>query len=309
MKMIFFGTGLFGSYVLNYLCDAGLLPDIVVTQPDRPKGRGLNVSESAVSTVCVSRALKMYKPEKLDDTACKVLTEINPDIIVLADYGKILNEKILAISNTAIGVHPSLLPAYRGAAPVQRALYSGCVKTGVTIFKIVKEVDAGAICAVSEVVIDDNDTAESLMKKLAVKGAALVVSVVDKLKNGQLTSIEQDHANATYADKFVKSDALIDWSEPARTIVNKVRALNIWPIAETSFNGKRIQIVAAEFVPVDNANVAGVVVAVDKTGIYVSAGIGGHVKILTLKPEGKRQIDAWQFICGYRVKAGDVFGG
>jgi methionyl-tRNA formyltransferase len=294
--------------VLEALYAQGLLPSLVVTQPDKPRGRGLTVLPTEVSQFSTKRNLAIIKPSSLkEETVLKKLQAPKADFFVVADYGKILPSSILTLPKLfSVCVHPSLLPLYRGAAPIDRTLMDGREITGVTIFKINERVDAGDILTQKEVKIAQDDDIFSLMPKLAQTGATVLIEELEKVLRREHTFTIQDESKATYAPKLTKEDGLIDWSRSAFQLHNLIRATLGWPSAYTYYKGKMVKVLEAEVLDESCDSKPATVVKVDKDGIYVACG-QGLLKILKVKPEGKNAITANSFVCGYRLAAKDVF--
>ncbi|MDD4183773.1 MAG: methionyl-tRNA formyltransferase, partial [Candidatus Omnitrophica bacterium] len=235
------------------------------------------------------------------------LLSLSPDLFIIADYGKILPVSLLTIPKIAsIGVHPSLLPAYRGPAPINWAILHGDKETGVTIFKMDEGLDTGDIILQKTIAISDNDNAGGLHDKLAYEGAKLLIESLNMIKKGNYKTISQDEAFSSFASKLQKEDGRIKWQEAATDIRNKIRAMSGWPSAYTFYKGKIIKITEAEVSPATGAAEASTIETIKKDGIYVSTG-NGILKIKRLKPEGKREMDAYSFVLGHGLKIGDKF--
>jgi methionyl-tRNA formyltransferase len=278
----------------------------VVTQPDKPKGRGLKLKPSPVKELAEKMNLKVLTPQKLDEEFKKVLMGLNPEVIVVAAYGKILPNWLLNLPpKDCLNVHPSLLPRFRGAAPIQRAIIQGERVTGVSIIKLSEEMDAGDIYASVEVVIEEDDDYASLEKKLAAAGSDLLLEVLRKLEKGEIEPVPQDHSKATYAPKIEKEEMVIVWKENAEKIRNLVRALSPKPCAKTFFKGKEIKILKTSLEDIQGEP-GEVILAHPKRGLIISAG-KGSLKIERLKPEGKGEMSGEEFVRGYRIKEGEFF--
>ena len=308
IKYVYFGSSHFSCTVLETLYAQGLSPSLVVTQPDKPRGRGLTVLPTEVSEFSTKRNISMIKPDSLEnEEVLNKLRNEQADFFVVADYGKILPNEILSIPKVfAVCVHPSLLPFYRGAAPIDRTLMDGKEITGVTIFKINERVDAGDILMQKEVKIAASDDIFSLMPKLAQAGAKMLIQELQKVLRNEHSFNIQDESRATYAPKLRKEDGLINWDLSALQIRNIVRATLGWPSAYTYYKGKMVKILEVKAIDEGIDSKPATVVKVDKEGIYVACG-QGLLKISKVKPEGKNAIDANAFVCGYRLKVGDVF--
>ncbi|SMP11333.1 methionyl-tRNA formyltransferase [Desulfurobacterium pacificum] len=305
-KMVFMGTPDFAVPSLKALIDKGFNVSLVVTQPDKPAGRGKKLTPPPVKVVAEKNGIPVVQPEKIknNEEFKKLLEDISPDLIVVVAYGKILPSWLLNLPRYGcINLHASLLPEYRGASPIQSALLDGKEKTGVTVMKISEELDAGDILSQRVVPIEKNDNAETLHDKLAKVGAELLVETIPLYIKGEIKPTAQEHSKATYCTRITKEMGKIDWNEPAEKIFNKVRAFTPWPSAYTTFNGKRLKIIQAEPVDCSFSASPGTVVKADKE-LIVSTG-KGCLKILRLKPEGRKEISAEEFLRGYPIKTGD----
>lgn len=310
MRVVFWGTPEFAVESLKALINSKHNVVAVITQPDRPKGRGQKLQPTPVKEEALKHAIDVFQPENLknDREIRKILENLNPDISVVVAYGKIIPEDIINIPKyKTINVHASLLPEYRGAAPIHRAIMDGKERTGVCIMQIVKELDAGDVYDCKTVYITDSDDIVSLHNKLAKEGADLLLKVLDDIEKGNATKVAQDHSKATYAKPISKEEGKIDWNKSAREIFNKIRALKLWPKAYTEFRGKQIKILDSEIVECDLDVKPGTIVKADnKTGILVkTADVCLLIKILQF-PDGKPILSA-DAVKGYRIKAGEVF--
>ena len=301
------GTPDFAVPSLKKLIEKGYDVKLVVTQPDKPAGRGKKVTPPPVKVVAEKAGIPVYQPEKVKENSelKKKLLEIEPDLIVVAAYGKILPEWLLNLpKHGTINVHASLLPKYRGASPIQWALLNGEEETGVTIMKVIPELDAGDIISQKRVKIEKEDNAKTLHDKLSEVGAELLVETIPLYISGKLKPVPQREEEATYCPQIRKEMGKIDWSESAEKIFNKIRAFTPWPSAYTTFRGKRVKILKAE--PVEGSGRPGEVI---KTGRELTVATGkGALRIERLRPEGRKEISGEEFVRGYRVKEGDLFG-
>ena len=306
LKVVFMGTPDFAVPSLKALKEAGYEVPLVITQPDRPAGRGKKLTPPPVKVVAEELDIPVYQPEKVKGNSelLETLRKINPDLIVVAAYGKILPDEILNLPKFGcINVHASLLPEYRGASPIQSALLDGKEETGVTIMKISPELDAGDIISQRKVKIEKSDNAQTLHDKLAKVGAELLVETIPDYVSGKITPVPQDHSKATYCKPIKKEMGRIDWTLPAERIFNMVRAFTPWPSAYAEFKGKRVKITEAE--PVNLQGNPGEVVKADRE-LVVATGEGA-LRIKKIRPEGRKEITGEEFIRGYRVKVGDRF--
>jgi len=306
LKVVFMGTPDFAVPSLKALHEAGYEIPLVITQPDKPAGRGKKITPPPVKVLAESLEIPVYQPKRVkgNEELIEKLKEISPDLIVVAAYGKILPDEILNLPKfRCINVHASLLPEYRGASPIQSALLDGKEKTGVTIMLISPELDAGDIISQREVPIEKSDNAQILHDKLAKVGAELLVETIPLYVSGELKPVPQNNSKATYCKPITKEMGRIDWNLPAEKIFNMVRAFTPWPSAYTTFRGKRVKITKAE--PIDGTGEPGKIIKADRE-LVVATGKGA-LKIEKLKPEGKKEISGEEFIRGYRIQTGDFF--
>ncbi|MDP1808030.1 MAG: methionyl-tRNA formyltransferase [Actinomycetota bacterium] len=305
MIIIFFGTP---QFALPTLAALHLNHELkaVVTQPDKPKGRRLSIRPSATKEWAVQHSIPILEPESLRDPAFfNYLFELKPDVIVVAAYGKILHPDLLELPKFGcLNIHASLLPRYRGAAPIQRAIMDDMDVTGVTIMRMAAGMDTGDILDQAEVAIAPVDDAASLTAKLAAAGARLILETLNEIESGSLRPIKQNEALATYAPPLAKAESDIIWSWPAPRIVNLIRALSPAPGAYTGWRQKRLKIWKARSVPHETPQ--GEFGVHDKT-LLVGAGWGA-IEVLELQPEGKKVMGAAEFIHGYRPQSGEKVG-
>ena len=313
LRVVFFGTPEFAVPTLEALLRSRHQVVGVVTQPDRPRGRGQKTSASPVKAVAVNAGLPVLQPERLKEpTFLDDLTALDADLGVVAAYGKILTDAVLAIPRRGlINVHASLLPRYRGAAPVHRAIIAGERETGVTIMRVVKALDAGAMMTTVHRTIGPDDTSDEVERDLGRLGAALLVETTDALAAGSAVETPQDDAAATYAHRLTKDDGVIDWSRTAEQVHNLIRGLHPWPHAFT-FHGRDRLILRRSAVamapPHEVSAVApGTIVEAHGDRLVVAAG-SGQLQVLQIQAEGKRPMAARDFLAGHRLSAGDKFG-
>jgi methionyl-tRNA formyltransferase len=310
MVVVFFGTPEFGVPTLQHLLHSRHTVAGVVTQPDRPRGRGHKVSFAPVKALALEHGVQVIQPERLKPPdVADAIRAWHPDIGVVAAYGRIIPEHLLTIPRLGmINVHASLLPRYRGAAPVHRAVINGDAETGVTIMRVVKELDAGAMFATVVRPIGPDETSEVVEDALSEMGAALLLRVVEDIEAGKARELPQDESQATYAPRLTKEEGLVDWSQSAAQIHNRVRGLYPWPHAYTYLRGHRLILrrtrVPGRAAPDDAA--AGAIIAVDHQAVHVATGAGEEVEILEVQPEGRRPMSAREFAAGHRIVSGDV---
>jgi len=305
-KVVFMGTPDFAVPSLEKLIEAGFKVPLVITQPDKPAGRGKKLKAPPVKLKAQEHGIPVCQPEKLKDNRQlqELLKEIEPDLVVVAAYGKILPDWLLKLPKRGtVNVHASLLPKYRGASPIQAALLNGEKETGVTLMEVVPELDAGPIIAQRKVKIEPTDNAQTLHDKLSRLGAQLLVETLPDYLNGRVTPAPQNEEEATYCPKITKEMGRIDWNLKAEEIFNRVRAFTPWPSAYCFYRGKRIKLTEVEPVEFEGSAAPGTVVSV-KGGLTVAAGEGA-VKVLRLKPEGRKEISGEEFVRGYRVEKGE----
>jgi methionyl-tRNA formyltransferase len=308
-RVAFFGTPRFAVPTLQTLLDSRHTVCGVVTQPDRPRGRGHQVSDSPVKALAVERGLPLLQPTRLKDPAfAAALRDWRPDIGVVAAYGKILPDDILALPPRGmINVHASLLPKYRGAAPIQRAIIDGAAVTGVTIMRIETLLDAGAMLATVTRPIGPDDTSDVVERDLARLGADLLLDVLEQIAAGTAQEERQDFMLATFAPRLTKEEGVLDWSLPAVYIHNRVRGLHPWPHASTQLDGARIILLKTRVEPGTTDAAPGTIVDVSADAIHVATGHGERIAIEQLQPEGRRPMSAREFAAGRRLKPGIRF--
>ena len=301
------GTPDFAVPSLKALKEAGYEIPLVITQPDKPAGRGRRLKPPPVKVEAERLGLKVYQPERIkeNEELKKILEEISPDLIVVAAYGKILPDWLLNLPKYGvINVHASLLPKYRGASPIQAALLNGERRTGITIMKVIPELDAGDILSQREVEIREEDDAQTLHDRLARVGAELLTETIPKLIKGEIEPKPQNHDEATYCPKITKKMGRINWERSSEEIFNMVRAFTPWPGAFTYYSGRMMKLTKVR--PAEGEGEPGEVIEAGRR-LVVATGKGA-LEILRIKPEGRKEISGDEFIRGYRVKAGDRFG-
>ena len=310
---MFFGTAPFACPSLVSLCRCPEVDLIaVVTQPDRPRGRSLKTSPPAVKELATRHELPVLQPERVrDQVFLEDLRDHGPDLIVVAAYGQILPQALLDLpTHGCLNVHSSLLPKFRGAAPIQWALLTDCVTTGVTIMKMDAGMDTGAIVAQESTAIHADDNAETLHDRLSLMGGDLLVRTVPEFVAGKIVPRKQAESEVSLARKLTKEDGDLNWTESARALWNRVRALNPWPGAYTwiSLQGtrQRLKVLRAEPLPSETAQ-SGQVIRADQQELWVACG-GGALRLLRVQREGGKPIDAGDFIRGSSIAVGDCLG-
>lgn len=311
LRIVFFGTPQFAVPTLQTLLASRHQVCGVVTQPDRPRGRGQQVSDSPVKALAVQHGLPLLQPERLKDPAvAAALREWRPDLGVVAAYGRLLPEEILVLPRLGmINVHASLLPKYRGAAPVQRAVIDGERETGVTIMRIEKMLDAGAMLAKAVLPIGPDATSDVVERDLARMGAGLLLEVVEQMAAGTEQQELQDFMMCSYAPRLTKDEGLIDWSLPASYIHNRVRGLYPWPHAYTYLDGERLILLKTRIDSEPADAPPGTIVDTSREAIHVATGHGERIAIEQLQPEGRRPMATREFLAGHRVQPGARFTG
>lgn len=303
MKLAFAGTPAFAATTLAALLDAGHELPLVLTQPDRPAGRGLKPHPSAVKQLAQSRGLALAQPAKLDEAALAAVREVRPEALVVAAYGLIVPAALLRLPpRGCVNVHASLLPRWRGAAPIQRALLAGDAETGITIMQMDEDLDTGAILLQQATPIASDDTAGSLHDRLAALGAQLVVRALAESPPPR----PQENGHATYAKRISKEEAEIEWSREAREIERQVRAFDPTPGAGTQVAGTRLKIWRARVEPGVSGE-PGVVLAAGPSGVVVACGREA-LRLTEMQRAGGRRLGAGEFLAGFSLRAGARLG-
>jgi len=308
MNLGFCGTPSFAVPALEKLVEAGHTVALVVTQPDRPRGRGMELTPSPVKLRALELGLEVTQPDKIrnNDSLRNRLTVIHPDAIIVVGYGRIIPQWMLELPRLGnINLHASLLPKYRGAAPIQWAIANGETTTGVTTMRIDEGLDTGDILLQRKVGISPEDTAETLAPRLAGIGADLIVETLRHLDCGTLQPRPQDQATATLAPILKKEDGRIDWRRPAPEILNRLRGFQPWPGAFTSFHGKNFHIWSAA--PVERQLAPGEL-ATDGNSLLVGCGSTTALVLIEVQPEGKKRMPVRDFVHGYRPRSGERLG-
>jgi methionyl-tRNA formyltransferase len=311
LRVAFFGTPGFAVPSLERLLASSHTIAGVVTQPDRPRGRGQRVTPSPIKALAASAGLPVLQPARLSPEAFEAeFRALDADLGVVAAYGKILPDWLLGAPRLGlINVHASLLPRYRGASPIHHAVMAGDPVTGATIMRIVKELDSGPILAQAEVPIGPDDTAVDIERLVAGRGAELLLEIVDRLAAGAVPETAQDDALATYAPKLTKADGVIDWSRSADQIHNQIRGLTPWPHAYAFLDDVRYILHGSHVgaLPPEGAPPGTIVAASGHEGLLVACGDGSVLDVLTLQLEGKRVMSAREFLATQMLRAGSRF--
>ncbi len=307
MKIMFMGTPDFAAVTLKTFCERGYNVAGVVSQPDKPKGRGMNIEPTPVKKVALEYNIPTFQPDSLKNGELQpFLEEINPDIIIVVAYGKILPEYVLNYPKYGcVNGHASILPEYRGAAPIQRVIIDGKTETGVTAMYMEKGLDTGNIILVEKVKIDEDDTAETLHDKLAVVGAEVLIKTVERFKKGDFSSTKQDDEKATYAAMLTKAEGEINWDKPSDEVYNLIRGMDSWPMAYTYYMGKRF--VPYDCKKVDAKGKPGEVLSADKDGLVVACKAGA-IFVGSVKFDGKKRMSVKDYLVGNKIEKGTVLG-
>jgi methionyl-tRNA formyltransferase len=314
LRIVFFGTPEFAVPTLRALRAAGHDVAAVVTQPDRPRGRGQKPSPGPVKVFAEKQGLRVLQPDRLrDEEFLALLKGLAPDLGVVAAYGKILPAAVLASPRLGlINVHASLLPRWRGASPIHRAVMAGDAETGVSIMRVVQALDAGGVFARARRPIGPDETSEDVERDLAELGARLALPVIDTLAAGTAAEAPQDEALVTYAPRLTREDGVIAWSSTAAAIHNQVRGLHPWPHAVTTLHGARVIVLrtslSALAPPSPDQAQPGEVIGIDRGGLIIQTGDGRPIGLLHLQAEGRRALDARDFASGTRIQPGTRFG-
>jgi len=308
-KVVFMGTPSLSVPFLDSILKSGRNVAYVVTQTDKLKGRGRKLTPPPVKEFAISHGIPVLQPKKLSEPSfSEAIRAIAPDYIVVVAYGRIIPLEILQIPKKCpVNVHASLLPEYRGASPIQRAVLEGRTYTGVTTMLMSPELDAGDILLQERIEIDRSDTAGRLSIKISETGVDLLIRTLDGLDRGEIVPLPQQHDKATYAPLLRKEDGLIDWQDSTENIYNRIRAFDPWPGAFTFYEGKRWGIWKAEIVEKRfQSSVPGELVEVEPAGIIVSTGDGG-LKITEMQAEGKRRMGVREYLRGQKAEKGVIF--
>jgi methionyl-tRNA formyltransferase len=307
LDIVFFGTPQPAATTLEALLNSKHRVLAVVTAPDRPRGRGMQLAPSPVKARAKEQGLPVLQPPKLRDSEVhEELASFGADSFVVTAYGLIVPQAVLDIPKLGcFNVHFSLLPRFRGAAPVERVLIEGEEKTGITIIQMDARLDTGPVVAKAEEPIRSEDTAGSLMGRLAGRGAALMVEVLDDLESGTLHPEPQDDSRATYANKMSPDEARIDWTLSATAINNRIRAFNPRPGAWTMFEGKRLKVMSTEVSDTGDGKHPGEI-RLDRESLFVGTG-SGELRLIEVQPEGRGVMSAEEFVRGRRISGGEKF--
>lgn len=311
INIVFMGTPTFSAPILRMLHEEGYNILAVVTQPDRPVGRKRVLTPPPVKQEALELGLKVIQPEKLRGSdELQEIIDLNPDLIVTAAFGQILPKELLETPKFGcINVHASLLPKYRGGAPIHQAIIDGEATTGVTIMYMAEKLDAGDIISQREIAIGDEDHTGSMFDKLSEVGRELLKDTIPSIVNGTNNRIPQDESQVTYASNISREQERIDWTQEARTIYNQVRGLHPWPVAYTTFENENFKIWWAKIGDTVTNVEPGTVVAIEKDSFEVATGAGGSLRIYDVQPAGKKRMAAKEYLrgTGAKLAIGDRF--
>lgn len=303
MRVVFMGTPDFASASLQKLIEEGFEIAGVFTQPDKPKGRGMEMSFSPVKELALQHGLPVYQPEKMrDGTALAILEELRPDILAVVAYGRILPDEMLALPKYgAVNVHGSLLPKYRGAAPIQWAVLNGDRVTGVSTMYLAHDMDTGDVIYTEETEIGEFETSGELFDRLKDMGAALLVKTLRDIEAGIAPRTPQNHAEASYVKMLDKSICPIDWNKSPREIVKHIYGLQPWPVATMKLEGKSYRIFAAAYTGRKSTKAPGSLIAAGEEGLEFVCGNGETLLVTELQAPGKKRMPVSDFLRGHKV--------
>ena len=304
MRIVFMGTPDFASASLKKLIDERFDVVGVFTQPDKPKGRGMELCAPPVKELALENGLPVFQPVKMrDGTALAQIKALEPDILVVVAYGRILPDDILAVPKYgAINVHGSLLPKYRGAAPIQWAVLNGDKITGVTTMYLASEMDTGDIIYTAETEIGEYETSGELFDRLKDMGAELLVKTLRDIDAGTAPRAPQDHSKASYVTMLDKSICPIDWNKTPREVLKHIYGLQPWPVATMELEGKTVRVFAAKYTDGKTEKVPGAVVSTDKGGLEIACADGETLLITELQAPGKKRMGAEDYLRGHQIK-------
>ena len=304
MRVVFMGTPDFAAESLRAVLDAGHEVSGVFTQPDRPKGRGMKLTPCETKQLALERGLTVYQPDSVrTEEALELMRSLAPDVLCVVAYGKILPDAMLAIPRLgAVNVHGSLLPKYRGAAPIQWSVLNGDEYAGVTTMYLAHDMDAGDIIYREATPVGEYETAGELFDRLAAMGARLLVKTLAAMEAGSAPREEQNHAEATYVGQLDKSICPIDWEAGPRERVTHICGLNPWPVATMELNGETLKVYAARYTDTVTGKAPGSVVSAGKAGLEIACGGGKSVMITELQAPGKKRMSAHDWLVGHPVE-------
>ena len=307
MKIVFMGTPPFAAHLLSVLVEGGHEVEAVFTKPDTPQGRGKKLGISAVKAYAVENNLALYQPHKLEGEEMEALLEkLQPDFLVVAAYGKILPQQVLSWAKIApINIHASLLPQYRGSAPIQWAVRNGDSVTGISFMRMEEGLDSGAVYHMEKLSLEDGETTGTLFDRLATLSGEHLLEVLEGVASGKLVAIPQDESTVTYAPRFEKEDEKINWALPAHDVKNLIHALSPTPGAYTLLGDLRLKFYQAEVV--EGEGEAGHILEVSKKGLKIACGEGA-ILLHEVQPQGKKLMSVAAFLNGTKLTNKDKLG-
>ena len=305
MRIVFMGTPDFAAASLRKLLDEQFEVVGVFTQPDKPKGRGMELAYSPVKELALQAGLPVFQPDKMrDGRALSILQQLQPDILVVVAYGRILPDELLALPRYgAVNVHGSLLPKYRGAAPIQWAVLNGDKTTGVSTMYLAHDMDAGDIIYTDETAIGEFETSGELFDRLMIMGAELLVKTLRNIEAGTAPRTPQDHSQASYVKMLDKSLCPIRWDQAPRGVIKQIYGLQPWPVATMELNGSIYKVFSAQYTDTRTSKAPGTLVSADERGIEIACADGQTVCITQLQAPGKKRMAAADFLRGHPMKA------
>lgn len=308
MRVVFMGTPDFAAASLQQILDDGFEVVGVFTQPDKPKGRGMEIAYSPVKEIALAHALPVFQPDKMrDGAALETIQALRPDVLAVVAYGRILPPEILEVPKYgAVNVHGSLLPRYRGAAPIQWAVLNGDTVTGVTTMYLANEMDTGDIIYSEKTQIGEFETSGELYDRLKIMGAALLSRTLRDIERGTAPRTPQDHAQASYVKMLDKSLSPIDFSKSARTVIKQICGLQPWPVATMQIENAVFRVFAATYGSTSVEAEPGTILSAGERGIEIACGDASSVLILELQAPGKKRMRAADFLRGHRITGGRV---
>ena len=312
LRIVFCGTPAFAVPPLQHLiAQRDFQIEAVVTQPDRPRGRGREMATSPVKDAALAAGVPVFQPEKIkSEEALDYFKRLAPDAVVIIAYGQIISQRLIEIPRLGwVNLHASLLPKYRGAAPINWAIVNGETRTGVTSMQIDSGLDTGPMLLKYETEIGRDETAPELGARLADAGAPLIAETLRGVENGKIAATPQDGSQATLAPPLKKEDGRVDWSLDARAIYNRIRGLQPWPGAFTTFRGKNCQIWGKPLKPVAAGGMPGIMLPTKEDGLLVICGGASVLRVDHVQLEGRKRITAEEFLNGARLVPGERFGG
>jgi methionyl-tRNA formyltransferase len=310
LDIIFAGTPEFAAVALKALIDSPHRIVAVYTQPDRQSGRGLKITQSPVKELALANKLPVYQPSSLKNPdEQEQLKKLNADVMVVAAYGLLLPSAVLAIPRLGcVNIHPSLLPRWRGAAPIQRTIFAGDKKSGVTIMQLDEGLDTGPMLLQKEYILAENETSQTLLDHLAQMGASALIETLQLMSENRLQPRQQDNTHATYANKITKEEAMIDWAQPAEELEWEVRAFNPWPVCYTTWKEQHVRIWQAKAIEGESLAKPRTILRVAKDGIDIATG-SGALRLLAVQLPGGKMISVTDFYNAHQADlvVGDVF--